>query len=130
MSIKDEPHYTISAVELAAWLESQGNELWWSVDGDPILMGNVSFPCPAPNLARAIRKINKPLLVLGDDEPGADGRTIVAADLERVALKDAEGNQVLTLSWANGTPENEWDLVGDRDAARVGSSVLQHATGN
>jgi hypothetical protein len=129
MSIKDEPHYTIDAVELAAWLEGQGNELWWSVDGDPVLMGDVSFPCPAPDLARAIRKINKPLLVLGDDA-GANGRTIVAADLDRVATDDAEGNRVLTLSWANGAVEREWVLAGDRDAARVGSSVLQHATGN
>lgn len=128
MPIKDEPHYTINASELADWLESQGSGLWWSVDGDPLLMGDVSFPCPAPDLANAIRKVDKPLLVLCD-EAGANGQTIVAADLDRVAMKDGEGNRVLTLSWANGARAREWVLVGDREAARVGLSVMHHATG-
>jgi uncharacterized protein (DUF433 family) len=129
MSIKEEPHYTIDAGELATWLERQGADLWWSVDGDPLLMGDVSLPCPAPDLADAIRRINRPLLVLCD-EPGANGETIVAADLDRVALKDNEGNRVLTMSWANGAREQEWVLLGDRDAARVGSSVLRRAAGS
>lgn len=129
MSIKEEPHYTIAAADLATWLEGQGTDLWWSVDGDPLLMGEVSFPCPAPELASTIRKIDRPLLILCDEE-GANGRAVVAADLDRVAPKDEEGNRVLTLSWANGDLEREWVLVGDRDAARVGSSILRRATGS
>jgi hypothetical protein len=33
MSLRDEPHYRISSSELAAWLEAQGTDRWWSVDG-------------------------------------------------------------------------------------------------
>jgi hypothetical protein len=128
MSIKDEPHYTISASELADWVEAKGAGSWWSVDGDPLLMGEVPFPCPAKQLATALRRITKPLLVLSG-EPDADGRNILAADLDRVALRDSGEDRVLTLSWAGSDADGEWVLVEDRDAARIGSLVPRHATG-
>jgi len=128
MSIKDEPHYTISASELAAWIEGKGPDSWWSVDGDPFLMGEVSFPCPAQQLAGALRRIAKPLLVLCA-ETDANGRNIMAAELDRIALRDSDESRALTLTWAGSDLEDEWVLVEDKDAARVGSSFLRHAAG-
>jgi hypothetical protein len=34
MSVKEYPHYSISANALADWLETQPEE-WWLVDGSP-----------------------------------------------------------------------------------------------
>jgi hypothetical protein len=53
MSLRDEPHYTIASSELASWLEMQGTDRWWSVDGDPLLTGRLSLPCPAAPAGRA-----------------------------------------------------------------------------
>lgn len=66
--IRAGPHYEIPSSELARWLEEQGNERWWNVDGDPLLTGRMMFPCPAEQLARELRKINRPLLVQAKKE--------------------------------------------------------------
>ena len=61
--IRAGPHYEVAAGELAAWLEQQGEDRWWTVDGDPLLTGRLAFPCPADELAPELRKIGRPLLV-------------------------------------------------------------------
>ncbi len=63
MGLRDEPHYQIEPSKLADWLESQGTDIWWSVDGDRFLTGRISFPCPADELASLLRQVNRPLLV-------------------------------------------------------------------
>jgi hypothetical protein len=45
MAIPDEPYFRLPARELAAWIEQQGADTWWNVDGDSILTGRLSFPC-------------------------------------------------------------------------------------
>ena len=62
MSLKDKPHYTLPATILASWIEKQPDR-WWSVDGDPRLTAVVDFPCPSDELAPAIRRIGKDLLL-------------------------------------------------------------------
>ncbi len=62
MSVKDQPHYKLAANVLADWLDAQP-EKWWSVDGDPLLMSIVDFPCPSDELAAAIRHEGKGLLL-------------------------------------------------------------------
>ena len=62
-SIQEGPHYEIQSSELAAWLEQQGVDLWWNVDGDPLLTGRLTFPCPADELSAELRKLNRALLV-------------------------------------------------------------------
>src|SRR5438094_670211 len=51
MSLRDEPHNKIASSELAAWLEQQGTDRWWTVDGDPLLTGRLILahvnPLPA-----------------------------------------------------------------------------------
>ena len=62
-SIASGPHFEIPSVELAAWVEKQGENRWWNVDGDPLLTGRLEFPCPADELADELKRINRPLLV-------------------------------------------------------------------
>ena len=59
MGIPDEPYYTVPAGELAAWIEQQGDDTWWNVDGDSILTGILSFPSPGDELAAELRRINE-----------------------------------------------------------------------
>jgi hypothetical protein len=84
MSLRDEPHYTIASPELAAWLVGQGTDRWWNVDGDPLLTGRLSFPCPADELAADLRRIDRALLV-------QDRRTSPTGHGERIVAKDLDG---------------------------------------
>lgn len=87
-TLRDEPHYEIDASELAAWVEAQGLDLWWSVDGDPLLMGNLSLPCPGDELAAELRRINRPLLIRAPaDEPAAGGQKIDRTGVDRLAVR-------------------------------------------
>src|SRR5262249_30037535 len=61
--IRGGPHYELPSAELAAWLEERGPDRWWNVDGDPLLTGRLTFPCPARHLAAALRSIPRPLLI-------------------------------------------------------------------
>jgi hypothetical protein len=99
MSIRDEPHYKIASSELATWLEAQGTDRWWSVDGDPLLTGRLSFPCPADELTAELRRINRTLLVQDRrNEPAGRGELIVWRDLDKLATRLGENAR------ANGTP--------------------------
>jgi hypothetical protein len=99
MSLRDEPHYRISSSELAGWLEAQGTDRWWNVDGDPLLTGRLSFPCPADELADELRRINRTLLVQDRRKtPSGRGEQIVARDLDGLATR--LGDNVRT----NGAP--------------------------
>ncbi|MFO0929604.1 MAG: hypothetical protein U0736_21670, partial [Gemmataceae bacterium] len=69
MSIRAEPHVTVSSAALAEWLERQGVDRWWTVDGDPLLTGRLSFPCPADELAAELRRVNRTLLVQDRRQP-------------------------------------------------------------
>src|ERR1700716_1780368 len=104
MSLRDEPHYTITSSDLASWLERQGTDLWWNVDGDPLLTGRLSFPCPADELATELRRINRTLLVQ-DPRKGPSGRgvQIVARDLDGLVTRLGENVQTngTTPPWAN-----------------------------
>jgi hypothetical protein len=85
MSLCDEPHYQVASSELADWLERQGTDIWWCVDGDPFLSGRISFPCPADELAAVLRRINRPLLVRDrSNAPTARGQQIIAQELDRL----------------------------------------------
>lgn len=126
MSIENEPHYRISASELASWLERQDEGSWWSVDGDPLLMGEVDLPCPAAKLADVIRAVGMDLLILAGGD--AKGGTVSSADLDRIALTEDDGNRVFAMRWVNSS--TDWVLVEDRDAARVGLAYLRRAAGS
>src|SRR6266436_4878939 len=87
-TIKAGPHYELASSELAMWLENQGAKSWWSVDGDPLLTGRLSFPCPAEELAAELRDIGRTLLVQaqpGDSE--AKGQSIDSTKFGAVAAR-------------------------------------------
>ena len=123
-SIEAGPHYTVGAGELAAWVEAQGPDLWWDVDGDPLLTGRLSTPCPADELAAALRKVARPLLVQA--KPGdadARGQAIDADRLDALTSRFSENvsyvgspppgadDRLLYMRWQNSPVE--WLLIED-----------------
>jgi hypothetical protein len=126
--IRAGPHYEIPSSELAAWLEQQGEDRWWNVDGDPLLTGRMAFPCPADELAAELRKINRPLLIQAKkDDAGARGQVITKEKLHDLVDHFGEnlpafgagqmplwsGDRLLYLCW-KGSP-HEWLLVEDSE---------------
>lgn len=108
--IADGPHYLVQADRLASWIEDQGEEIWWSVEGDPLLNSRVMFPCPPDELAQQLRKINRPLLV-SDPNGAGHGEEVVPDDLPRLLEREELGVPVLYLSWQGDS--NDWLLIED-----------------
>jgi hypothetical protein len=126
--IRSRPHYEIPSAELATWLEEQGKHRWWNVDGDPLLTGRMTFPCPAAELAAELRAIGRPLLIQAKkDDTGAKGQVISKEKLNAVVERFAGslqvsgggrtlqsgGDRLLYLCW-KGT-SNEWLLAEDSE---------------
>jgi hypothetical protein len=119
MAIHKVPNYEVSSSELAGWLEQQGADRWWSVDGDYVLGSLVSFPCPGDELAGVLRRLNRPLLLADKDQnPDARGQKIRAEDLDRLVdrLPSAgrvgeKADRALYFSWKGS--DNDWLLVED-----------------
>jgi hypothetical protein len=129
MSIRSEPHFEVPSVELAAWIERQGTAVWWNVDGDPLLTDRLAFPCPGDELAEALRRMNRPLLIQDPKKrEDAQGQAISAAELDSVA--DVLGNNLQYQGekpfWADDRifyccwkgSEDEWLLAEDRETSR------------
>jgi hypothetical protein len=127
-SIPVGPHYEIPSSELAAWLEEQGKDRWWNVDGDPLLTGRLTFPCPASDLAAELRKVNRPLLVQAKKEDTeAKGQPVAKSKLDQLVGHFAENlhviregelppwsqDRLLYLRW-QGSPQ-EWLLEEDSE---------------
>jgi hypothetical protein len=121
MSLEPTVTYEVPSGTLAEWVASQGSAHWWSVDGDPLLMGRLSFPCPGDELVEELRRIDRPLIVRGRDgaiktggEPA--GAEAALAVLDQVADRDPRGDRVLLLQWKD--EPTEWLLMEDTEAAR------------
>ena len=97
------------------------------MDGDPLLTGRLSIPCPTDELAAELRKINRPMLVAAKDDPGAKGQTIDASKVG--ALTRYAGNlntpgpvaswvndRLFDLSWKGSA--QVWLLIEDSGSAR------------
>lgn len=128
-SIQAGRHYEIPSPELAKWLEEQGADSWWNVDGDPLLTGRLTFPSPADELALELRKINRPLLVQApSSDPEARGQPIDASKVgplvARLAgnlhisgpLPEWANDRIFYLCW-RGAP-HEWLLAEDSVTAK------------
>jgi hypothetical protein len=127
-SIPVGPHYEIASTDLAEWLEEQGKDRWWNVDGDPLLTGRLTFPCPASDLAAELRKIDRPLLVQAKkDDKEAKGQPVGKVKIDALVGHFSEnlhvpaggelppwgGDRLLYLRW-KGSPE-EWLLEEDSE---------------
>jgi hypothetical protein len=112
MSVKQMPHYTLPATALAEWIESQP-EKWWSVDGDPYLMSILDFPCPSDELAPAIRKTGKDLVLQDNNATStAHGEQIGVDRLDELSdVGNRRRRKALLLSWADSTID--WLLLED-----------------
>jgi hypothetical protein len=144
MSLRDEPHYQIASSELADWLERQGTDIWWSVDGDPSLIWRISFSCPADVLAAELRRINRPLLVRDrSNAPTARGQQITAQELDTLVSRLGDDVQMtvpdprpawmdereLYLAWPDRG--DEWMLIEDvlTTLAERREAALAHDSG-
>ena len=126
MSIRTEPHFKIPSPALADWLERQGVDRWWNVDGDPLLTGRLSFPCPADELAAELRRLNRTLLVQDRSKsPSGRGQAITAQELDtlvtrlgdNVAVNGARpgwvNDRLFSLCWEDRG--DDWLLVEDEE---------------
>ena len=108
LRIAEGPHYLVQAEHLASWIEDQGEETWWSVDGDPVLNSRVRFPCPPERLTKELRKINRPLLV-SDPNGVGHGEEVFPDDLSRLLEHEDLGVPVLYMSWQGD--RDDWLLI-------------------
>jgi hypothetical protein len=123
MAIKERPHYELSSTELARWLEWQGDDRWWNVDGDPFLGSHLHVPCPGDEFAAALRRFNRPLLLADkDDKPEARGQVVRAEDLDPLADRLSHfgpagevTDRALYLSWKGS--DLDWLLVEDGETS-------------
>jgi hypothetical protein len=141
MSLRDKPHYSLSASELAEWLASQGTDKWWTVDGDPILTSRLAVPCPADELIRELTEIDRPLLVLARlDDAMAKGASIGPEKLDQLAGRLREqysqpttpetwgDDRFLVLSWQDS--DNEWQLIEDLESTAQARADADSQIGN
>jgi len=112
MSIKEMPHYTVTADTLASWIERQPDR-WWFVDGDPILTATVDFPCPGDELAPAIRKVGKDLLLQDKNRSSnANGEIVESSRIEGLSdTNNRHHKRTLLLSWSDSNID--WLLMED-----------------
>lgn len=113
MGSEDTPRYSFEAEELASWLEQRGEELYWTVDGDPKLGSVLSIPCPTDELAEQLRKIGGKLTVVDPRESAKQEAD--KPHLDKL-LEEAElGVPVLILAW--GDSDNTWLLIEDEETS-------------
>ncbi|MBC8117533.1 MAG: hypothetical protein H7062_24305 [Candidatus Saccharimonas sp.] len=116
--------HTVSASELADWIERQGTDRWWTVDGDPVLMGRLSLPCPGDELAQELRVVNLPLVVFAETNEAASKQVLDGDGLDALVRRwgavppsgvdgsHQSGARMLVLAWQR-TPDSEWLLLED-----------------
>lgn len=118
----DPPGFRLTSGELADWLDRQDPDCWWLVDGDPLLMGLVSFPTTGDVLAARLRKIDRPLLVL-DDRKEFEPAELSVDDLDdHFYLDDHDQERIFRLRWDTTPPGVEWLLIEDKESAALARS--------
>src|SRR6266436_6780762 len=103
----------LSPQELGAWLDRQGSDRWWLVDGDPLLTSLVSFPCTGDEIAAVLRRIDKPLFLLSRNaaQPG-ESTELGIEDIDRFAFLDPfRDERMFRLRWDSIPPGQEWMLL-------------------
>jgi len=132
MSVSNEPHFVISTNDVATWLERQGDE-WWTVELDPIIGSRIPLPGPMERLAKFLRYLNRPMLILDRrPAPTGKGEVIGSDDLDELvsyigdehnlsaeARKQSLWTQsrFFDCSWPNST--DDWRLREDLDTTEM-----------
>ncbi len=116
------PYFSLSALELANWIDNQTEECWWSVDGDSLLTGRLDFPCPGDELSAELRRIDKPLLLLDKNQSfDTEGQEKRAGQLDELVSKEEDGSRVLQFCWKHAAVQ-DWILVEDEETSESSSS--------
>jgi hypothetical protein len=129
MSIQSVPHFEVQSSELAAWMEKHGADIWWNVDGDPVLTERIAFPCPGDELAQVLRRLNRSLLIQDPQKrASAQGKILKSEDID--SLADRLGNNVQYADpkpvWADDRvfyccwkgSDDEWLLTEDTETSK------------
>ena len=105
----------IPSATLADWLDQETPNRWWAVDGDPILTGEVSFPCPTDELTAELRRINGTLEVkhhLNGTIPA--GWVLDAAHFfSQGNMSEPEEERIFEMRWLKPRETNPWLLIED-----------------
>ena len=113
------PRLVLPSTELAIWLDKQDPDVWWLVDGDPLLTGNVSFPCPSDVLAEELRRINAPLILIPSKDIKLGDRPITSDDLDALVQKEQDREErIFLFRWTQPHFSHDWMLIEDKDSAK------------
>ena len=125
LTIQERPHVSIRSDELADWLASRP-DIWWFIDGDPVLGHRLYTPAPGDELAEEVRKIGKRLLIFDRTEGStAHGEPISVDRLEGLADRDNNhNNRIFLCCWEDST--DEWLLWEDKlEAELFGKAAVE-----
>jgi hypothetical protein len=118
------PRLELPSSELAHWLDGQDPGVWWLVDGDPLLTGNLSFPCPSDVLADELRKIDQPLLLIPPKDTVPGDRSISSNELDHLVQREPDRDErMFVLRWAQSPSGDDWLLIEDKDSAKWAQGV-------
>jgi hypothetical protein len=118
-------YYSLTPEDLAAWLDRQGHESWWTVDGDYYLAGSLEMPCTKREMAEFLRaKPTRDLRVRHPEKPGPDApRRIEASMLDDFVYRAPDGSRELMLAWDAGDTCVWWVLYEDHEAAALAAAT-------
>lgn len=133
---------SITTNDLAGWLDDQGHERWWTVDGDPLLMGRLDFPCPGDELAEELRSRNGRLVIIKRPGSAEEEKTLVH-DEHSAASKGRAGatvdighfveclgrDKALYLRWEDEPAESVWMLIEDSETTESVRSEITVGAG-
>ena len=105
----------ISSATLADWLDQRARDRWWAVDGDPILTGEVSFPCPTEELTAELRHIDGTLEVKHHLNGTIPAAWVLDADhlFTQGNMSDPEYERVFEMRWLKPRTTQYWLLIED-----------------
>jgi len=107
--------FRMPPARLADWLEDQGPDLWWTVDGDDYLLGTITLPTTAHLLAARFREVKKTLIVLDPLNRWSGPIEPENFDLNLIADSDnATQERVLCMRWDDERYPAEWLLCEDK----------------
>lgn len=103
----------INAAEFASWLAERAAGIWWSVDGDEQLAGELLLPCTGEDLAAVIRRRGGRIEVVPPAGAALEPGELTRANVEQAAEHEG-GARVFQLAWATPDGQGEpWLLVED-----------------
>lgn len=118
------PHYRISAEEVARWLDQQGPNSWWTIDGDPYLMERIALPALSDQLAEAFRRAERWLIILDPQtRSNAKGETLNSGQLDALADHNPGQDRVFYMCWEDDPWRIEWLLAEDKDLSVISQGL-------